>query len=103
MTPVDALGLIIRRCPNLAAEASKGLRSSVPYLRMQMILPAALGHDVWTADERTGLINAAAGAEDSGRKSRQINVRLSPAEYDTLAQRSQDAGVSMSDYLRSTI
>jgi hypothetical protein len=103
VTPLDALALIVERCPELAPQAAVGLRSSTPHLRVQALLSRALAEGEWTADERAGLVAAATGTEAADRKTRQINIRLSPAEYDRLALAAEDAGISISDFLRGAI
>jgi len=107
---IDALKLIIARSPSAGENAVRALASAragspMAQTRYQQVLIQALADPQaeWTSEERMTLADAVSGAAETSTRTHMLHVRLSDAERARLERRAGDAGMSMSEYVRSLI
>lgn len=106
----ELLALIIARCPDLAHQATGALRahqtnSQIAQRRIIAVVSDAVRlYDDWTEDERAALIEVARLAA-GGKPQRTLNliVRASADEKARVQALADEAGQSVSDYIRQRI
>src|SRR5215472_6479111 len=102
---VDALRLIIARCPDLAAEAATALRvpgDAPRQIRLDRLIPRALEvAGAWSASDRELLAGIMRDAGDVGAsRTRTLRFRVTPEEETLLKDSARAAGQTLSDFLR---
>lgn len=100
-----ALRAIAIRCPSIAAEAVKTLRATgrVKPQRLAWLVEQALMDPLanWTPEERAQLVDLV--TPEPTRTTATPSVRVTPEERAAIEAAAQDAGLTLSDYIRSRL
>jgi hypothetical protein len=107
----EALRLIIAKCnPHTAEEAIRtmaALRNNSPVLQIRYlnVLQRALSDDTanWTPEERLILAEAVEVPEGSATKDFTLRLRITTQEHAHLQNLADEAGLSVSEYVRRKI
>ncbi len=99
------VNLIVRKCPQVAAEAMGIMRSSSPELRLRALAPRVLGMGEWTPEELDLLIEIM-GEDDEPEertRSKMVALRVTPEEHAALMRVAEERNMSLSEYVRTTL
>lgn len=99
------VNLIVRKCPQYAAEAIGIMRSSAPELRLRGLAPRVLNVGDWTQEELDLLIDIMGEEEDvdERRRSKMVALRVTPEEHASLMNVAAEHNLSLSEYVRVTL
>jgi hypothetical protein len=106
----SALKLIIAKCNSYIAEEAirtmAAMRSNSPVLQIRYLslLQRALSSDVeWTPEERIILAEAVEAPDTSAAKNFTLRLRITSQEHGYLKSQADEAGLSVSEYVRRKI
>jgi hypothetical protein len=105
MTITDALRMIASRAPSVSQEAARALlitSQAARQVRYDSVAQVALGDTDagWSADERALIVSLMAGREPGETRGSWLQVRVSPTERALIEARANEAGVSVSEFIR---